>query len=366
MKKIAYVGVDYHVESLCIAVMIEDEKDFHETIHLKNDDAMVRKYFKKLSKDYDLQICYEASGSGYMFQRKVQTWGYHCDVIAPSLIPKKASDRRKNDFRDARILAQHYAGGLLTIVHVPTQDEESVRQLIRCRIALKDNVKRIKLQINGFLLSQDHYWGKKKWTGKHRQWLAKLQLPTAHLQQVLDTHVQHLEYLEICVQRIDADIETIAESEIYAPSVKRLRAFRGIGTLSAMLLIAEITDFRRFASPGALMAFLGLVPSERSSGTVRKTGAITKAGNSRCRTQLIESAQHFAKKPHISSEMKRHLLQIDAGSAGIAVKCMNRLHKRFWALFNKGKTRQVALTAVAREFVGFIWAMMVPQAQTVA
>jgi transposase len=360
MKKIAYVGVDYHVESLCIAVMIEGIKDFHETIHLKNNDAVIKKYLQKLSKDYNLKVCYEASGSGYVFQRKLKSWGYHCDVIAPSLIPKKAGDHRKNDFRDARILAQNYAAGLLTIVHPPTQEEESVRQLIRCRIALKQNVKQIKQQINGFLLSQGNYWGKKKWTGTHHSWLSKLQLLNAHVQQVLDTHMQHLEYLETCVERIDTDIETIAQSEVYAPSVKKLRAFRGIGTLSAMLLIAEITDFRRFASPGALMAFLGLVPSEHSSGTVRKAGAITKAGNSRCRTHLIESAQHFVKKPKISPDMKRNLQQIDVESAGIAVKCMNRLHKRFWALFNKGKSRQVAITAITREFVGFIWAMMTP------
>ena len=127
-----------------------------------------------------------------------------------------------------------------------------------------------------------------------------------------------------------------------------------------MLLIAEITDFRRFASPGALMAFLGLVPSEHTSGGKRRPGAITKAGNHRCRTQLIESVQHYAKKPQVSLGMQSNLHQVDARSAAIAVKCMNRLNKRFWALVQKGKSRQVAMTAIAREFVGFIWAMMVP------
>lgn len=365
MRKIAYVGVDYHVETLSIAVVIEGEKEFHETIHLKNDDTVIRKYLQKLSATYKLKVCYEASGSGYVFQRKLKAWGYHCDVIAPSLIPKKAGEHRKNDFRDARTLAQHYAAGLLTIVHPPTQEEESVRQVVRCRIALKQNVKQIKQQINGFLLSQGQYWGKKKWTGKHRCWLSKLQLANNHVQQVLDTHMQHLEYLETCIGRIDEAIETIAQSDIYQASVKKLRAFRGIGTLGAMLLIAEITDFRRFASPGALMAFLGLVPSEHSSGDKRRPGAITKAGNRRCRTQLIESVQHYAKKPNLSSGMKSNLKQVDAGSAAIAVKCLNRLNKRFWALLNKGKSRQVAITAIAREFVGFIWAMMVPAAATV-
>ena len=171
----------------------------------------------------------------------------------------------------------------------------------------------------------------------------------------------HLAYLESRIQHLDDKIEQIAQSEIYAPSVKKLRAFKGIGTLSAMLLIAEITDFRRFPSPGALMAFLGLIPSENSSGAKQKGGSITKAGNSRCRTQLIESVQHYVKQPKISDKMKAQLSEVDGKSANIAITCMHRLHKRYWALSRKGKIRPVAIVAIAREFVGFIWAMMRPE-----
>ena len=170
-----------------------------------------------------------------------------------------------------------------------------------------------------------------------------MQLGNAYVQQVLDTHLQHLEYLEASIARIDEQIEAIAQSEIYQASVKKLRAFRGIGTLGAMLLIAEITDFRRFASAGALMAFLGLVPSEASSGNRCRSGAITKAGNSRCRTQLIESVQHNVKKPTLSPVMKQNLHQVDARSAGIAIKCMNRLHKRFWHYAQKGRVDRLLL-----------------------
>jgi transposase len=361
MRKIAYVGVDYHVNTLSIAVLIEGEKCFLSNIIFKNDDKMVHKYLKKLSKDYELRVCYEASSCGYVFQRKLRTWGYHCDVIAPSLIPKKPGDRRKNDFRDARNLAQLYRDGSLTVVKPPSEEEESVRGLIRCRMALKEAAKRAKLQINTFLLAHDLHWEKSKWTGKHRQWLSKTNFSDSCVQTVFTEFRGHLEYLETRISHLDSQIEEIGRSEIYGPSVKKLRAFKGIGTLAAMLLIAEITDFRRFASPRALMAFLGLIPSEDSTGEKRRGGPITKTGNPRCRTQLIESVQQCTKRPVISKVMKSNLAEVDAHSANIAINCMNRLYKRFWSLANKGKSRQVAITAIAREFVGFIWAMMQTQ-----
>jgi transposase len=187
-------------------------------------------------------------------------------------------------------------------------------------------------------------------------------MPNEYLQMILDEHLAHLDYLQTRIKYLDQQIEQIAESEIYGPAVKKLRAFKGIGTLSAMLFIAEITDFRRFPNPRALMAFLGLIPSEDSSGDKQRGGPITKTGNTRCRTQLIECVQHYVKKPQISYLMKADLAHVDPHSAAIAVKCLKRLHKRYWALTMKGKIRPVALTAIAREFVGFIWAMMQPQA----
>lgn len=361
-KKIAYVGIDYHLNSLSIAVMVEGEKDFHHSIRLPNEDKVIFKYMKKLSREFKIKACYEASGSGYVFQRKMAARGYECDVIAPSLIPRKRGDRRKNDFRDARNLAQNYAHGMLSVVHPPTEQEESVRCLIRCRLAFKDAEKRVKLQINSFLLSRGVHWGGNKWTYQHRIWLYRLRLDDPYLQQILNEYLEHMHYLRSRIMNLDEQIEEIAQSSIYAPAVKKLRAFKGIGTLSAMLLIAEITDFRRFATPRALMAFLGLIPSEDSSGDRQKGGCITKAGNRRCRTQLIESVQHYVRKPCIGPQMEYDLAQVDAKSANIALKCMERLHKRYWALTLKGKARQVAITAIAREFVGFIWAMMQPEA----
>ena len=361
MKKIAYLGVDYHINHVTIAVMIEGRRKFHDTIRIKTEDRTIKKYINKLSKGFKIKACYEASSCGYVFQRKMNSWGYHCDVIAPSLVPKKRGDRRKNDFRDARNLARLYANALLTIVHPPSEQEESVRALIRCRMSFKESVKRAKHQINALLLAHNCRWRHSKWTHQHRKWLSNLKLANTHLQQVLCEHLQHLAYVESRVQYLDKQIKHIADSDIYAPSVKKLKAFKGIDTLTAMVLIAEITDFHRFPTPGALMSFLGLIPSEDSSGDRQKGGGITKAGNGRCRKLLIESVQHYARAPVISANMREHLSQIDAHSAHIAVKCLKRLNKRFWQLTMKGKIRTVVITAIAREFVGFIWAMMQPQ-----
>lgn len=365
MKNIAYVGIDYHLKSLTIAVMIESQNQFHDVIKMDNEKKLITKYMKKLAKDFEIKACYEASFSGYSFKRQMESWGYHCDVIAPSLIPKKKGDRRKNDKRDAMDLAKLYAGGLLTIVHAPTEYEESVRNLIRCRLSFKDTEKKTKNQINSLLLAQGISWDNKKWNNKHRNWLGKVQLPEEYLQTTLDEYLGHLSYLETRIKALDDQIEEIAKTDIYAPSVIKLRAFRGIGTLTAMLLIAEITDFRRFPDARALMAFLGLIPSENTSGEKHRGGAITKAGNSRIRKCLVEAVQHCSKVPRLSQQMMENLSLISAHNANIAVNCMKRLHKRYWHLILKGKIRSVALTATAREFVGFIWAMMQPEPATV-
>jgi transposase len=231
-------------------------------------------------------------------------------------------------------------------------------------LAFKESEKRVKQQINALLLVHDFRWPKTRWTTQHQKWLSGLKLPIEYSQQVLDEYIGHLKYLQSRIQYLNERIEGLAESDIYAASVNKLKAFKGIDTLTAMLLIAEITDFRRFPNPRALMAFLGLIPSEDSSGDKQKGGGITKSGNHRCRKMLIESVQHYARKPNISSKMKNNLAQIDAHSAHIVIKCLRRLHKRYWALTMKGKIRPVVITAIAREFVGFIWAMMRPEVVT--
>jgi transposase len=366
MKPIAHVGVDYHVKTVTIAVYCAEAKTFLETTRLPNNDSQIKKHMKRLSEQFELRICYEASGNGYAFARKMHALGYHCDIIAPSLIPKKSGDRRKNDHRDARNLAQSYANGQLTPVHLPDQQQESVRSLMRCRLALKESEKRVKQQINSFVLSRDCHWDKSRWTTQHRVWLTGLKFPNEFLHQVLQEFMGLLSYIESRLQSLDQQIEQLAHSETYASSVNRLRALKGIGTLTAMVLITEITDFRRFPSPRALMAFLGLIPGERSSDQNTPPVPITKTGNHRCRTLLIETVYHYVKKPGIGTKMKQAFALIDAQSACVATKCMHRLHKRYWALLMRGKIKQKALVAIARELVGFIWALMQPRCCAIA
>jgi transposase len=366
MKKIAYVGIDYHLNSLSLAVLVEGETEFHDLIRINNQDKFIIKYMNKLSKQFEIKACYEASFSGYSFLRKMSSWGYHCDVIAPSLIPKKKGDRRKNDKRDAKDLARLYASGLLTPVHVPTEFEESVRSLIRCRLSFKEFEKRTKNQINSLLLAQGVKCPfKKRWTRKYMTWLSKLELPERCLKTIFEELLGLMTYIQGRIASLDNQIEEIAQSDIYAPSVKKLRAFKGIGTLIAMILIAEITDFRRFPNARSLMAYLGLIPSEETSGDKIRSGSITKTGNSRVRKHIIEAVQHYPKHPKVSQLMKKELGKVDAQSANIAIDCLNRLHKRYWHLTLRGKTRAKALTAIAREFAGFIWAMMQPEPITI-
>ena len=362
MKKIAYFGIDYHNAVLAIAVIIEGSKDIHETIRLKNEDKIIRKYLKKYADTYEIRACYEASCSGYVFQRKMASWGYHCDVIAPSLIPRKPGERRKNDFRDSITLVQNYANETLTCVHLPTEHEEAVRALVRSRMFFKDEEKKIKQQITFLLMKHDILWkGKSRWTCAHKRWLSQIELPQREAHVVLEEFLSLHNYLESRIEYLEAQIEEVACTELYAESVKKLKSLRGIGTLSAMLLLTEIIDFRRFPSARALMAFLGLIPSEHSSGKTQHGGSITKTGNSRCRKQLIENAQHYIRVPNITKRMRDTLSKVDAVTADISIHCLDRLNTRYWSLVNKGKLRPVALTAIAREFVGFIWAIMQPR-----
>jgi transposase len=202
---------------------------------------------------------------------------------------------------------------------------------------------------------------KKRWSKRYLVWLSNLEMPEKYIKIILEEQLGLLNYTQARITSLDDQIKDIAQSKIYAPSVNKLRTFKGIGTLTAMILIAEITDFRRFPNARSLMAFLGLIPSENTSGEKQRPGSITKSGNSRVRKHIIEAAQHYPKATNISQQMKKDLSEVDAQSAQIAVNCMERLHKRYWHLALRGKTRSKALTAIARELVGFIWAMMQPE-----
>lgn len=356
MSKIAYVGIDYHQDLLAIVVLPEGSAPPVERVELANDPKKIKKYMDKLSKRYEIKSCYEASSCGYFFHRQMLSWGYSCELAAPSKIPQKPGNRVKTDFKDAENLAYQFRNGSLTFIHIPEREEKAVRFLVRCRGALKETSKRVKLQIHAFLKTQGFKVPGKIGTVKCEAWFKELSLGDL-MDRVLDEFRTLLEYLNLRIAELDREIERLSQTSPYASKVKALQSLKGLSVLSSMILITEIIDFKRFPNPKALMGFLGLTPSEYSSSGIKRYGGITKAGNSTCRRILSECVQHYKKKPRITSALKAKWEESSPQQAAIALKCMHRLHKRYWTL-EKRKPKNVATVAIAREFVGFIWILM--------
>lgn len=281
----------------------------------------------------------------------------HCDVIAPSLVPKAPGERVKTDKRDARRLATLYRAGLLQPVRVPGEAEETVRALVRLRGQLTVDCTRIKNRIHKYLRTLGHIYPERShWTRKHRDWIAHLPLGTIE-RLIVQTHLDELDALLGRRAEVERRVEEIAGCEPYRQGVQRLMSLRGIGTLTAMVLLAEIGDGRRFARAPQLMAYLGLVPRESSSGESRHTGAITKAGNHHVRRVLVEAAWNQASKPGNCQRLRQHWQQQPPAVVAIAKKAERRLHDKFWKVTLR-KDRKTAAVAVARELVGFVWALL--------
>jgi transposase len=355
-----------HKESVTAAVFV-DQASRAEVVRLSGDLQKIRRFFRRLGDRGQVRACYEASGAGYVLQRRLTEDGFLCDVIAPSLIPRKPGDRRKTDRLDAISLAELYRGGHLTVVRVPDDEQEEIRTLIRLRLAHQREVKRVKHRIQGMLLYQGHHFGgtKSYWTKTHRAWLRKIRGEVEGIFAVcLATELEHLEFEEQQVAALDREIERLSRHEPYRPIVEALMCLRGVKTLTAMTLAAEIGDIRRFNSPRELMSWTGLIPSERSSGDVQRRGPITKAGNSHVRRLLVEAAWNNRHCAGATLILQRRRQGQPPDIVAIAMKAQARLSKRLRVLRDRKHTN-VAITAVARELCGFVWAIMkaAPQPQ---
>jgi transposase len=354
-----WVGLDVHKDSITAAVLEGDESRA-EILRLSSDLNKIRRLFRRLSARGVVRSCYEASGAGFVLHRALTADGYSCQVVAPSLIPRKPGDRRKTDRIDAIALAKLLRSGHLTPIEVLDEEQEAVRSLVRYRLVLKREAKRAKHRICGQLLRQGLTFDgtKTHWTKKHRQWLAQvrreLEGPAALC---LSMEMEHLEYLETQLRALDAEIERLSQREPYRQTVEALQCLRGVKTLTAMTLATEIGDITRFRSPRALMAWVGLVPSERSSGDREKRGAITKAGNAEARRVLIEAAWNNRHQAGSDLILQRRRQGQDPTAVAIAVKAQHRLSKKFRRLWER-KHPNVAVVAVARELCGFVWAIM--------
>lgn len=359
---ILYVGLDVHKDWIVSAVLRSDETTPSRVDKIVNDPAKLRRYFARLAETGEIHACYEASGAGYVLQRAMQTWGYHCDVIAPSLIPHRPGHQRKHDRYDAKQLAHYYRSGDLTAVRIPSAAEERVRDLVRCRTTFQRELIRARHYILKFLTRRGlrYTTGKAHWTGPHHAWLDRLERSEVLAAQDMIVFREYVALMKYARQRRDAldqEIAAVALTPAIASAVGRLSCFRGIDRQAAMVLTTEIVDWRRFAKPTQLMAFVGLVPRENSTGPTEIRGSITKAGNSYCRHVLIQAAWTYRHSPRVSSAIGQRQRGQPPSVITHAWKAQHRLHKLYNRLTYR-KRPQVAAVAVARELVGFLWAVM--------
>jgi transposase len=353
-----WVGLDVHKETISVAVFGDAQSGGRPVVTIPNEPTQIRRLFSRLKKEGEIRACYEAGSCGYEVYRQLAALGIACDVVAPGLIPVRVSDRVKTDRRDAEKLARLFRAGELTSIRVPTETEEALRDLVRCREDAREDVLRQRHHVLKFLLRHGRVFrDTKHWTLAHWVWLRAQRFEQPLARTVFTEYLVTLEKTLARMTVLDQEIAKQAEKVPYAELVGRLRCLRGIDTLSAMVLISEICDFARFEHPRELMAYLGLVPSERSSGGKQRRGSITKTGNSHARRIVVEAAWHYRHPPARSAAIKARWKGQPPSVVDHAFKAQERLHRRHVRLTSRGKPSQVANVAVARELCGFVWAV---------
>ncbi len=354
-----WIVFDVHKNSL-VAGVLPAAGGSPEVTRLENTERAVRRFIARLGGPEGLAVAYEAGPCGYDLLRLLARIGVACDVIAPSLVPVRAGDRIKTDRRDAKRLVRLYRAGEISFVDPPSPEHEGLRDLVRCRDDLLRARTAARHRVAKALLRHGHIYreGKKAWTKQHTAWLCRQRLADPLAQRALCHMRAHLEAIDAQLRVIDHELEQVATSEPWCDPVRWLSCFRGIGLHTALGLIAEIGDFRRFAHPREMMSYLGLTPSEYSSGHQQHRGHITKTGNRHARRLLIEAAWHYQHAPRRSERARRLEPHVPPAVTARAWQAQVRLNHRHRALIDHGKRSTVANVAVARELVGFVWAAM--------
>ena len=365
--RITFVGMDTHKAMIQVCMYVPEREKAVEW-EIPHEAGAVRRMVKKVLKEApgEVRSCYEAGPCGYALQRTLKDLGMSCDVVAPSLIPVKPGDRIKTDRRDARKLAELLRAGMLTAVHPPTKAEEAVRDLCRAREDVVEDLGRARHRLAKLLLRRGWIWEGTAWTQKHSAWIRGLKWETPEEEAVVADYLLGIDQLQERLRTLEMKLETCVAKEPYREPVAWLRCMRGIDTVTAVTIVAELHDFRRFHSPRELMGYLGLVPSENSSGEGHRRGSITKAGNSHVRRVLIESSWHYRHPYQIGAALRERRKGQPASILAIADKAGQRLSRRFYRLGARGKPMCKIVTAVARELAGFIWAMLYPRAAKLA
>jgi transposase len=350
------VGLDVHARSIRLAAIRADELLDERTLPY-DEEALER----ALRRWPVVHCCYEAGPTGFGLYRHLSERGIDCTVVAPGLVPKRPGERIKTDPRDARKLARLLAGGLLEPIHVLSPEEEAARDLIRAREDGRLDRMRDRHRLSKFCLRHGRRLPGQSWGVARRKWLSDQRFPFPAQQLTLTTYLHALDLVDSRIEALERAIAEAAETGPWRELVAKLRCLRGIDTLTALGLAVEIGDFSRFGTAQELMAFVGLVPSEHSSGERRRQGSITKVGNSHVRRLLVESAWHARRRPKVGYELARRQRGQDTLVIERAWRCQQRLYSRWQRMAGRGKLQQKIVVACARELAGFVWAIATDQ-----
>src|SRR5215813_13341720 len=357
-----YLGLDVHKDSITIAIAEPGSKgEIRPFGTITNDLGRLEKALMRIRQAHpgaQLEVAYEAGPCGFGIARRLKQLKVPCLVAAPSLIPKQPGSPFKTDMRDARTIARLLRAGELTAVYIPPTDE-AIRDLCRARTDAVDDMRRCRLRLKSFLLRHGyHYQGKANWSQPHMRYLRELVLPHPAMKAILEEYLQGIDAAHQRVQRIEASMLFLLEGWRLKPAVKALMAFRGFQLVAAMVSVSELGDIHRFAHPRQLMTYLGLVPTESSSGPRQRLGSISCCGNGHQRWILTECAEHYLLPPKVSKELSRRQQDQPPHVRALSWKAQNRLHLRFNRLLARRVQRNKAKVAVARELCGFLWALL--------
>lgn len=359
MEKYKYVGLDVHKETIAVSIAEADGGEVRYLGEIPNTPDAVVKLVKRLRKEgTKLSFCYEAGPCGYGLHRQLLDLGQVCQVVAPSLIPKKPGDRVKTDRRDSLNLARLHRAGELTAVWVPDGAQEALRDLTRAREDMKHIQRQAKQRLLGFLLRHGkRFEGKDNWTQAHFRWFEEVKFEQPVQQIVFQEYVDSVQAMTRRVAAFDEQMECAAADSMFWPVIEGLMALRGVKLITATTIVAEIGDLRRFATAPQLMAYLGVVPSEHSSGESKSRGGITKTGNGHVRRVLVESAWQYRYPARKTAVLQRRAERASEQVQEIAWKAQKRLCARYRLLEARGKLKVQVCIAIARELAGFIWAI---------
>ena len=351
------VAFDQHAASVMAAVLLPGER-LPALQPLAPDLPSIGRFLDRLAAS-GVRCCYEAGPCGFDLQRYLHIKGIACDVIAPALIPRRVGNRVKTDRRDAAQLAVLFRAGALTAIHIPTEQEEAVRDLLRCREDICTDLLRAKHRLSKFLLRHGRRCRDgRAWSKRYFAWLTVQRWSLAALEQTFTSYRRAIEDIVARLRAVDTDLQAALTVAPLAPRVARLRCFRGIDDLTALTIAVELGDATRFPAARQVMGFTGLVPSEYSSGAMQRRGGITKTGNAHLRRVLVEAAWHYRHRPAVNHRLRVRQQAAPPTAIRVAWNAQHRLHARYRRLLARGKSPQLAVTAVARELSAFVWAAL--------